>query len=644
MGETSRRSVFALRLPERFSRLAERFKRTRGSGGTRHGPFHGFRNPIERAGSPWRCFARILGMARERAFWIVLVFVLVVLGSGVEMLTPLLLKGAVDSLNLLVGNSKADLGRLIRMIFLMGCAYASIAVISFFRGWLSEKLAQDTLYGLRGRLFSHIEILPIGYFDRMTHGEILSRATNDVNSVSQMMSRGIVSFFASVLTLVCALCAMLWLSPLLTVATLVLLPLMIYVTKTMGRKLRACFSSQQTVLGLLNSHIEETITAQRVVKAFNHEVSAMDDFATLNREMRRVGTWARILGGSMGPVMAFLNSISFAVLVGVGAWLVLNGDITIGVVAAFIQYARQLSRPAMAIANQYNDIQSALAGAERVFAVMDESAEPDDGKTPPPSPVRGELDFKDVTFSYKVGEPVLKDFSLHVAPGRKVALVGTTGAGKTTVVSLLMRFYECDSGRISLDGVELRAMPRAALMRSMSMVLQDTWLFSGTVRDNIRYGRLESSDSEIEAAVSSIGADTFIRRLPNGYDTVLGENGGNLSQGQRQLISIARAILADAPVLILDEATSNVDTRTELLVQRAMIRLMRGRTCIVIAHRLSTIRDADVILVMEHGQIVEHGTRRELLASHGAYWCLEQSQYLGPEQNTIAEPTHSPSA
>jgi ATP-binding cassette subfamily B protein len=472
-----------------------------------------------------------------------------------------------------------------------------------------------------------LQTLPLTFFDGRTHGEILSRMTNDIEIVAQVLSRGVVHFFGSVITLFGALASMLLLSGRLTLTAMVTVPFCFLLTKLVAKRIRAYFLAQQTMLGLLNGHIEEIISAQKTVKAFNHEEQAIADFAILNQELRRTGIRARILSGIVPPLMNLLNNIGYALLAGYGGWLAMQGDITIGVIAAFIQYTRQFSRPVNEIANQYNDIQSALAGAERVFAMMDEEPEPADAPDVQSlATVRGELSFDNVCFSYKDGEPVLRDFTLQVQPGQKIALVGSTGAGKTTVVSLLMRFYEPRQGRICLDGVPITQLPRQCLRQAMAMVLQDTQLFSGTVRDNIRYGRLESSDAEVEAAARTAGADAFISRLPQGYDTILSENGGNLSQGQRQLLSIARAVLADPPVLILDEATSNVDTRTEMCVQRAMIHLMKGRTCLVIAHRLSTIRDADVILVMAGGRIVERGARRELLALRGAYWQLEQSQ------------------
>lgn len=520
----------------------------------------------------------------------------------------------------------------------MAGLYVATALLSFLQGWLSAQIAQDTMREWRREIFAHLQKLPLPYFDARTHGEILSRATNDVHLVSHVLANGAVDFFASLLTLVGALAAMLFLSGRLTLTSLVTLPLGFLVTRILARRIRSCFVAQQTVLGLLNGHIEEIVSAQRTVKAFNHEEQAMADFEALNQELRRLGLRARVLAGCMGPAMNVINNISYALLAGLGGWLASQGEITIGVIAAFVQYARQFARPVQEIAHQYNEIQSALAGAERVFALLDEPPETDTpavaaapetaaGAAAAAGAVRGDIVFDQVAFAYKTGEAVLVDFSLAIRPGQKIALVGSTGAGKTTVASLLLRFYDPQSGEIRLDGAPLTALPRSRLRRSLAMVLQDTWLFSGTVRENIRYGRLDSTDQAVERAAELVGADVFVRRLPNGYDTVLSENGGNLSQGQRQLLAIARAVLADPPILILDEATSSVDTRTELMVQRAMLHLMRGRTCLIIAHRLSTIRDADAILVLERGRIVEQGSRPELLSRRGVYWRLEQSQF-----------------
>ncbi len=629
-----KKPALGLHLPPRWQALVERTLAADSKGGGpqhgRHlggGGHHGMQRQIVRARDARGSFLRLLRALRGRTLWFLVIFVLVISGTCLALLSPLFLGRAIDALKVVKHDVPVDMDVLRRMLLLLLLVYVGNTVVSFLQGWLSAKISQDTVCELRRELFAKLQTLPLTFFDGRTHGEILSRMTNDIEMVAQVLSRGVVNFFGSVITLLGALVSMLLLSGRLTLTAMVTVPFCFLLTKVVAKRIRAYFLAQQTMLGLLNGHIEEIISAQKTVKAFNHEEQAIADFAILNQELRRTGIRARILSGIVPPLMNLLNNIGYALLAGYGGWLATQGDITIGVIAAFIQYTRQFSRPLNEIANQYNDIQSALAGAERVFAMMDEEPEPADAADVQPlAAVRGELSFETLYFSYKDGEPVLRDFTLRVQPGQKIALVGSTGAGKTTVVSLLMRFYEPQQGRICLDGVPITQLPRQSLRQAMAMVLQDTQLFSGTVRDNIRYGRLESSDAEVEAAARTAGADAFICRLPQGYDTILSENGGNLSQGQRQLLSIARAVLADPPVLILDEATSNVDTRTEMCVQRAMIHLMKGRTCLVIAHRLSTIRDADVILVMAGGRIVERGARRELLALRGAYWQLEQSQ------------------
>lgn len=605
--------------------------------GPRHGGFRGggggggrWRRPLEVAGNPWETFWRLPHLLRRHLHWFLVMFLLAAVGSGLGLWSPLLLGRAVDSLNVSRDGLAVDFPRLYLCLFGMAAMHVGNALISFLHGWISAQISQGIMQRWRQDIFTHLQKLPLTYFDGRTHGEVLSRLTNDVSLVSRVMANGVVDFFGSVIMLVGAFVAMLWLNAWLTLTSLVTLPLSFLVTKILSRKIRACFLAQQTVLGLLNGHVEEMVSAQRTVKAFNHEKQAVADFEILNQELRRLGVRARLLSGIMGPSMGWIGNLSYALLVGLGGWLASQGSITIGVIAAFIQYARQFTRPVNEIAHQYHDIQSALAGAERVFALLDEKPEPEtssdeqngwDGK------VRGELTFEQVGFAYKEGEPVLKDFSLVIKPGQKIALVGSTGAGKTTVASLLLRFYNPQTGQILLDDRPLPAWPLSRLRRSFAMVLQDTWLFCGSVRDNIRYGRLESTDAEVEWAAQQVGADLFIQRLPDGYDTILSENGGNLSQGQRQLLAIARAVLADPPILILDEATSSVDTRTELIVQKAMIHLMKGRTCLIIAHRLSTIRDADAILVLEQGKIIEQGNRKQLLERQGAYWRLEQNQF-----------------
>ena len=624
--EEKKTSVNGVILPERLAALAA-LKLNNGKP-QRRGPGGpgGWHRQLEQAHDTKATFRRLLGFLRGRLPLMIAVAVLVLLGTLLGLAGPWLLGQAVDSLKVSVGGVKVDMDRLVKILAVMAFVYGFNSLVQFLQGWTSAKIAQDTVRLLRQKLFMKLQLLPLTYFDTHSHGEILSSATNDIEVVAQVLSRGVVNFIGSIITVFGSLFVMVKMSPLMTLVTLLTIPGSFFLTKIASKKIRACFLAQQTMVGLLNGHVEEVVSARKTVKAFNHEKQALGDFTILNKELCRVWLKTRFLMGSVWPLMSFLNNIGYALLAGCGGWLASRGSISVGVIAAFIQYSRQFTRPVSEIANQYNEIQSALAGAERVFTVLDEKeeeAEKPEGKL---GEIHGDLVFDHVEFAYKTGEPVLKDFSFHVLPGQKIALVGTTGAGKTTVASLLMRFYDIQAGRILLDGQDLTTVPRRDVRRSIAMVLQETQLFSGTMRENIRFGRLDATNEEVEAAARLSGADLFIRRMPEGYETTLSENGGNLSQGQRQLLSITRAILADPPILILDEATSSVDTRTELLIQRAMVQLMKGRTCIVIAHRLSTIRDADSIMVMDGGRIAEQGHHAELVERRGIYWTLEQSQ------------------
>ena len=625
--EEKKTTVNGVVLPERLAALAalklsNGKPQGRGPGG---GP-PGWSRQLEQAHNSKATFKRLLGFLRGRLPLMIAVAVLVILGTLFGLAGPWLLGHAVDSLKMSVNGVQVNMERLAKILAVMAFVYGFNSLVQFLQGWTSAKIAQDTVRLLRQKLFMKLQLLQLTYFDTHSHGEVLSRATNDIEVVAQVLSRGVVNFIGSIITVFGSLFVMVKMSPLMTLVTLLTIPGSFFLTKFASKKIRKSFLAQQTMIGLLNGHVEEVVSARKTVKAFNHEKQALGDFTILNKELCRVWLKTRFLMGSVWPLMSFLNNIGYALLAGCGGWLASRGSISVGVIAAFIQYSRQFTRPVSEIANQYNEIQSALAGAERVFIVLDEPEEEPVKPEGRLDSIKGDLVFDHVEFAYKPGEPVLKDFSFHVLPGQKIALVGTTGAGKTTVASLLMRFYNIQSGKILLDGKDLTEVPRRDVRRSIAMVLQETQLFSGSMRENIRLGRLDATDEEVEAAAKLSGADLFIRRMPEGYDTVLSENGGNLSQGQRQLLSITRAILADPPILILDEATSSVDTRTELLIQRAMVHLMKGRTCIVIAHRLSTIRDADSIMVMDGGRIAEQGKHAELVEKRGIYWTLEQSQ------------------
>lgn len=500
---------------------------------------------------------------------------------------------------------------------------------SLAQSLLLVRVSQHTVRTIRTDLFNRLQDLPLRYFDSVPHGELMSRLTNDVDNVSNMLSNTITQILSSVITFVTCLILMIKLSWQLTLVSFVTIPLSVLIMRVITKRTAKYFRQQQVCLGELNGIVEETVSGARVVKVFCHEDEVISEFDEANEDLTKAGVKANIFSSVMGPAMNVVHNIAFALMSGVGGILVVNGSIgSIGMIQSFLQYQRQFSQPFNQIANQITTIQSALAGAERVFEVMDTEPEavdaPDADAFEHPE---GKVEFRDVTFGYKPDHPILKNLTFTAKPGQTIALVGPTGAGKTTVVNLLMRFYDIDNGELLLDGKDIKSIKRQQLRTSLGMVLQDVYLFAGTVRENIVYGKLDATEEEIQRAIRMADCEEFISRLPNGLDTELTESGSNISQGQRQLLSIARAILADPAVLILDEATSSVDTRTEMRIQQAMLALMKGRTSFVIAHRLSTIRNADCILVLDHGEIIERGTHEELLAKNGFYANLLSSQY-----------------
>jgi ATP-binding cassette subfamily B protein len=492
------------------------------------------------------------------------------------------------------------------------------------------RVAQQTVRDIRERLFARLQALPLRYYDQRTTGNLMGRFTNDLDSVSTTLSGSVTGLFSGSLRLVFATAIMLWLNWRLALVTLSTVPLMMWLVKWISSHTLRGYREQQEALGVLNGLIEESITGAHVVKAYAAEERVIGEFDAANERLRAAATRATIFAMLLPPLMHLATNLDYAVVAGVGGWMAVRGWATVGDVVAFLTYARLFARPLNEIANLFNTIQAALAGAERVFEVIDAEPEvlaPADAVAL--GRVKGDVVFDDVCFGYEPRVPVLRDVSLHATPGRRVALVGKTGAGKTTLVNVLSRFYDIDSGAILIDGLDVRRLRRDDVRRQLGVVLQDSFLFSGTVMDNIRYGRPDASDEDVFAAAELANADTFIHHLPQGYDTPLTERGANLSQGQRQLLTVARAILSDPAILILDEATSSVDTRTERHIQEALGRLMKGRTSLVIAHRLSTIRDADTILVMEDGRIVERGRHEELMARQGAYHNLYMSQFKG---------------
>jgi ATP-binding cassette subfamily B protein len=517
---------------------------------------------------------------------------------------------------------------LIKMIFLLVGIYIAGSVAAMGQNRLMIIVAQKTVNIIRAELFSKLQSLPIVFFDSHIHGEIMSRFTNDVDTISDSLNTSVLQLFISTVTVTGIFILMLYISPLLTMLTLSIVLLMFWVARKIVKKSKLFFTNQQNTLGTLNGYVEEMITSQKVVTVFCYEENAAKDFEKINYDLRDKATKAQLYSGVMMPVMQNLNTINFALTATAGGLLAIYRGLDLGGLAAFLQYTRQFGRPVNEISNQYNSLQEALAGAERIFQIMDEIPETADAPDAVPlTHVRGDVQFKDVSFGYEKEKVVLKNISLEVKAGQKIALVGSTGAGKTTIINLLSRFYDVNSGQITMDGIEIKKILRGNLRRSLAMVLQDTHLFTATVMENIRYGRLEASDEEIIAASILSGAHSFIQRLPKAYQTVIENDGGNLSQGQRQLLNIARATIARPSVLILDEATSSIDTRTEQTIQKGIDQLMLGRTSFVIAHRLSTIRNADEIMVLEHGEIIERGSHAVLLKQKGRYYELYSGQF-----------------
>ena len=556
--------------------------------------------------------------------------VIVSLTALLNLAGPALQAMAIETMTIEDGRLAVDFQRLYQVIAIMAVTYIASSLLSYLQGITAAKLSQNTVCTMRGDLFSKIAYLPIRYTDTHRHGDIMSRMTNDVENISNSVSQSIASLFSGVITLVGALVMMIWYSPVLTIVAMITIPLTLLVSTKLSKFMRKYFVEQQKLLGQLNGHIEETVTGYKTVMAYGKEDASVAEFSKIAAEYRKVGIRANIWGGIMGPCMNMIGNLGYLLVAAIGGWLSLTGAISIAAIQAVLQYSKQFTRPINEIANQYAQILTAIAGAERVFDIMESGAEIDEGKHPiTVDEIRGDISFKDMYFSYVEGEPVLKGFNLDVKQGQKIALVGATGSGKTTVVNLLTRFYDVDSGSISIDGININDIPKSTLRKAIAIVLQDTVLFSDTIANNIRYGKLDATEEELRRAAATSNADNFIERLPDGYETVLSESGSDLSQGQRQLLSIARAVLADPKILILDEATSSVDTRTEMHIQSAMVALMKNRTSLIIAHRLSTIRDADKIVVLDKGVVAEVGSHEELLAKKGAYYKLYQNQYAG---------------
>lgn len=568
-------------------------------------------------------------IGRSKYIFFALMAVMLII-TGLNLAAPSIQQRAIDFITITEKRLNVDLGGLGRSLVLLGVVYAASSVFTYLQGILSAKLSQYTVKTMRRDLFDNLVHLPIKYFDTHRHGDLMSRMTNDVENISTTISQSIGSLISGVLTVLGSFAIMMVYSPLLTLISLSTIFLTIIVSSVMTKFMRKYFMQQQILLGRINGHVEEMVTGYRTVVAYSKEQDAIDEFSSMNDELRRCGIRAQICGGVMGPLMNCISNFGFVLIAAFGGWFTMRGMITVGTIQAFILYSKQFSRPINEIANQYANIQTAIAGAERIFDVMEAEHETDNGASDfTAENVKGDICFKDVVFGYEEGKTVLKGLDLDVKRGQKIAIVGATGSGKTTVVNLLTRFYDIDSGSITVDGVPITDIRMAELRRSIAIVLQDTVLFSGSIEDNIRYGKENASPEEVKAAAAHANADEFIERLPEGYAAQLSEGGSNLSQGQRQLLAIARAVLADPPILILDEATSSVDTRTEMHIQSAMVALMKNRTSLIIAHRLSTIRDADKIVVIDGGRVAEMGSHDELIALGGCYYKLYQTQFAG---------------
>jgi len=587
----------------------------------------GMLKDVEKAKDTEGTLARLWGYLQRQHWALVGMVLLVMVTSGLDLLGPYLMGKAIDAYIV-----KGDLSGLARLAALMILTYMASSAGTWLQTYIMAGVAQQVVRDLRSDLFARLQTLPLRFFDQRSHGELMSRLTNDVENISNILTSSATQLLASVMSLAGVVVMMLALDVPLAMVCLVVMPLTYVLTRAIARHTRQGFREQQQSLGALNGIIEETITGQRVVKAYVREQAAIENFHVVNLRLRRAATRAQILAGFMGPLMNMVNNLGLAIVAGTGGWLAIQGLVTVGTIATFVNYAGRLGRPLNQIAQLSNSIQSALAGAERVFELLDETPEIDAPDARTLEHIAGDVVFDDVCFGYEKSVPVLKHVSLHAKPGQMTALVGPTGAGKTTIANLLTRFYDVDSGAIRIDGLDVRDVRKDELRRKLGLVLQDNFLFAGTVLENIRYGRLDASDEDVIASARLANADPFIRRLPQGYQTVLTERGSNLSQGQRQLLAIARAILADPDILILDEATSNVDTRTEKHLQEALMRLMEGRTSFVIAHRLSTIRDADQVLVIKDGEIIERGTHASLLTEGGFYHHLYISQFKGQAQ------------
>ncbi len=584
--------------------------------------------PGEKPKNARRTLLRLIKIFMKWRRSLLIAAVLTVLSSAVSLLTPWLLGRAINSFR--IGKSTVDAPVLTMTLIFLGSCYLSGWIIDTVNGALMAHITQRLVQYIRTELYAKLQKIPLNFYDTHPNGDLMSRITNDVDNISSTISQTTTQLITSVVSIVGSAAMMLWLSPILTLVAMISIPLFALLTKLIATKSRPYFLGQQKSLGILNSVVEENIEGLKMVKAFDLQEKVLADFKAVNSEMQDYSIKAQIWTGLMMPFMNVINNLCYALLACIGGILSVGGSVTVGVVVSFLSYSKQFGQPLNSIAGMFNSIQSALAGAERIFEILDESEEaPDSVGAADRKTAKGKVEFRDVSFSYISGKSVLHNVSFTVQPGEVIALVGETGAGKTTVVNLLTRFYELSDGQILLDDVEISQIRRKDLRNFFSVVLQDTCLFTGTIADNIRYSKPDATREEVVAAAKLARADPFITRLPKQYDTPVSGGTDNLSQGQRQLLAIARAVLCGAPILILDEATSSVDTRTEKEIQRALLALMKNRTSFLIAHRLSTIRNADRILVIGGGRILESGDHEELMRNKGAYYRMVQSQMGG---------------
>lgn len=614
--------------------------------GRGHGP-GGVGMPVEKAKDFTGTVKRLLTYLKPRRFKITLVFFMAIFSTIFSIVSPKIMGKTTTeffrfTMLKMQGITEAAINfpYILNIIILLGILYIFSAFFAYFQQFIMAGVTQNIVFDMRNDLSSKLSRLPLKYFDTRAHGDILSRVTNDIDNIATTLQQSLTQLITSVVTLIGIVAMMLTISPLLTLIAAITLPLSFLVTKKIVGHSQKYFAAQQKALGKLNGHVEEIYAGHEVIKIFGREQQSLEKFQNINDELYGSAWKAQFVSGIIMPLMTLINNLGYVFICIVGGIMVTRRAIEIGDVQAFIVYSKQFTHPIIQTANIANIIQSTVASAERVFEILDEAEEtPDPENAGTINNPRGEVKLEKVSFGYAADHNVIQDINIHVKPGQKVAVVGPTGAGKTTLVNLLMRFYELGEGRIIIDGVNIKELSRNNLRSMFGMVLQDTWLFNGTIRDNIAYGRSDATEEDIVKAAEAARADHFIRTLPEGYDTFLNEEASNISQGQKQLLTIARAILADPEILILDEATSSVDTRTEIFIQKAMTELMKGRTSFVIAHRLSTIRDADLILVIDNGKIIEQGRHQDLLANNGFYAELYNSQFLG--KNNISPAAES---